>query len=224
MSPIKDLTGKRFERLTVVRRNGYLHKNHTAWLCLCDCGKKTTVRGEHLVCGNTNSCGCLRKETLAGNKRGATHRLSNHPLYRVWVYMNLRCDITKRHSETDKKYYIDRGITVCKEWHEFISFFEWAKDKWKDGLEIDRINTTGNYAPENCRFVTRKINAQNTRKSKRWYVVGVKYNSASDAAIAVGVSLATIRNWCLGHKRGKHNYPPKKECYAVRLYKNTGER
>lgn len=53
-----DLTGQKFEKLSVLNkiktRKGYYY------LCLCDCGKETTVRGSHLKCGITRSCGCLR--------------------------------------------------------------------------------------------------------------------------------------------------------------------
>jgi len=65
------------------------------------------------------------------------------------------------------KNYGGRGIKVCKEWHDFIKFIEWAKDKWKQGLQIDRINNNKGYCPENCRFVHRTINTRNTRKDKR---------------------------------------------------------
>ena len=48
-----------------------------------------------------------------------------------------------------------KGIVVCKEWHDFLVYREWAlANGYRDDLEIDRINSDGNYEPSNCRFVT----------------------------------------------------------------------
>ena len=57
-----DIMGKKFGRLTVIKRE-YPNRNRTAmWLCKCDCGKKKIIRGSALRNGQTKSCGCLRKE------------------------------------------------------------------------------------------------------------------------------------------------------------------
>lgn len=58
-----NLTGRKFNRLTVVKRDGFLPSGKgttIAWLCRCDCGKLLTIRGHCLTSGNTQSCGCLR--------------------------------------------------------------------------------------------------------------------------------------------------------------------
>jgi len=57
MSPLIDLTGKKFGKLTVIRReNG---GRRPTWLCRCDCGNFVTVLSEHLRYDRTKSCGCL---------------------------------------------------------------------------------------------------------------------------------------------------------------------
>ena len=63
---IKDLTGQRFGRLTVVSRSKEqgLH-GETLWNCRCDCGENAVVTGGSLASGGTQSCGCLRKEKMA---------------------------------------------------------------------------------------------------------------------------------------------------------------
>ena len=55
----RDLTGMRFGNLTVIRIAGKSRVG-TTWLCKCDCGNYTEVRGNSLVSGNTHSCGCGR--------------------------------------------------------------------------------------------------------------------------------------------------------------------
>ena len=65
MTKIIDLTGKRFCRLTVIRRALYtegVRKNKTYWLCQCNCGRTAAILGKNLKQGTTTSCGCYRSE------------------------------------------------------------------------------------------------------------------------------------------------------------------
>lgn len=57
----EDLTGRRFGKLTVIRRieNKY---NRTCWLCQCDCGNETEATEDSLMYRNVRSCGCLKQE------------------------------------------------------------------------------------------------------------------------------------------------------------------
>lgn len=57
---LKDLTGKQFGELTVLRRASEIGSKRVMWLCLCSCGHFTIVSGCNLKSGNTTSCGCLR--------------------------------------------------------------------------------------------------------------------------------------------------------------------
>ena len=61
-----DLTGQKFERLTVIKPAQNKGKR-TAWLCKCDCGNEVVVLTESLRSNNTKSCGCLRTETARKN-------------------------------------------------------------------------------------------------------------------------------------------------------------
>ena len=64
MSKVIDLTGQKFGRLTVIRRAGRDKLGKYLWLCKCECGKETVVRGYTLKNGSTKSCGCLWEENL----------------------------------------------------------------------------------------------------------------------------------------------------------------
>lgn len=64
MGKVKDLTGQKFGRLTVINKTKD-DKNQTKWLCQCSCGNTTTVNTKSLTTGHTKSCGCLRKDTLS---------------------------------------------------------------------------------------------------------------------------------------------------------------
>jgi len=59
--------------------------------------------------------------------------------------------------------YGGKGVKVCDEWNNvengFINFYNWAMDNgYKDNLTIDRIDSNGNYEPNNCRWVTKSKN------------------------------------------------------------------
>ena len=60
-----DLAGKKFGRLTVIRRHRVMDKRqHVLWLCRCDCGQRRIVRGYCLKGGTTVSCGCAKRRGL----------------------------------------------------------------------------------------------------------------------------------------------------------------
>ena len=68
---IKDLSGKKFGKLTVVSLAGRGKRGHAKWLCKCECGNEKTVLGYHLTSGNIKSCGCLvRSENRQRREKG----------------------------------------------------------------------------------------------------------------------------------------------------------
>jgi hypothetical protein len=69
-------------------------------------------------------------------------------------------------SQKGYKYYGGRGISVCKEWDDYVSFREWAYGHgYNDGLSIDRIDNDGNYEPLNCKWSTRREQNLNKRNN-----------------------------------------------------------
>lgn len=56
MPPLRNLTGSRFGKLTVIKRAENL-RGYVRWDCLCDCGNRTVVRSDSLIVGHTKSCG-----------------------------------------------------------------------------------------------------------------------------------------------------------------------
>ena len=65
LSRCEDLTGKIFERLTVVKRVENDEHGRSMWLCKCECGNQKVVMGKCLRNGHTKSCGCLNKEIVS---------------------------------------------------------------------------------------------------------------------------------------------------------------
>jgi hypothetical protein len=120
------------------------------------CGKHFKAQTRSVKDGKTKSCGCLKKTTLL------THGLSKHRLYDVWIAMRRRCYDKKFISY---KYYGGQGITVCDEWrNDFMAFYNWSMaNGYEKVLQIDRIDSYGNYCPDNCRWITQTQNNQNKK-------------------------------------------------------------
>lgn len=83
-------------------------------------------------------------------------------LYKVWQHMLSRC-YDKRARGYPR--YGGRGIRVCEEWRGSLGAFRaWAEaNGYRHGLQLDRQDNDGDYAPHNCRFVTRSENCRNRR-------------------------------------------------------------
>jgi hypothetical protein len=109
----------------------------------------------------SKSCGCIKNKDKfnPAYKHGASKRKNTTLLYMIWLNMKQRCSNPKNKAY---KYYGKQGISVYKEWLEYIIFRDWSlKNGYKEGLSIDRIDNKKGYHPENCRWITRSENSKN---------------------------------------------------------------
>lgn len=199
---MKDLTGERFGRWTVIRYTGFINSNYR-WLCKCDCGNEKVVAQSSLLQGNSMSCGCLAKEIAQTKiKHGLCRVGKENKLYWVYNSMIQRCNNTK---DSAYKHYGGRGIKVCDEWfNDRTSFFEWAyKNGYSEGLTIDRINTNGNYEPSNCRWSNRYVQLNNTRRNHY---------------LTINEKTLTVKQWCV-----EYNIDPKLVYWRVKQGKTFEE-
>ena len=104
MSKIQDLTGQKFNRLTVLSRalsRGKGRKSKVFWNCLCECGKVLECRADSLKNGHTKSCGCWAREDLATRKPA-----KSGPLHYRW-------DHTKSNED---RLFLRKNYLPHKEW------------------------------------------------------------------------------------------------------------
>jgi hypothetical protein len=152
---IKDLTGQKFNRLTVVKFS-HSKNRKTFWLCKCDCGNEKIVRSDSLKDESVKSCGCLNHENGI-----ITHNMSGTKIYHVWASMKNRCNNPNANHYSD---YGGRGINYNEVWETFELFYEWAiKNGYKEGLTLERIDVNGNYEPSNCKWITIQEQQNNKR-------------------------------------------------------------
>lgn len=161
------------------------------WLFRCDCGSEVIAHVSNVRSGHTRSCGCLkREESIARNKTLLRTQggLSTTAEYRAWYNMLLRCNEPSNHTY---KYYGGRGIRVCERWHKFENFYADMGPRPTPMHSIERLNNDLNYEPKNCKWILRKLQQRNTRRSVSLIVHGQKM-SLTEAAMVTGIKAATL--------------------------------
>ncbi len=87
--PLIDLTGKSFNRLTVIK----ILEKHTCgsyyYKCECSCGNIVKVISNNIKSGKIKSCGCLKRELNI--KNNTKHGENGTKLHDVWCGLKQRC-------------------------------------------------------------------------------------------------------------------------------------
>lgn len=135
---------------------------------------------------------------------GHTRQRKVTPLYRAWTNMRTRCGNPKSSHYPD---YGGRGISVCPQWESFETFASDVGARPSQKHSLDRINTNGNYEPNNVRWATQKEQCRNKRTSRP--VVrsdGERFNTMTAAAESIGGSHKEIWNVCNGKGKTHRGY------------------
>lgn len=183
-----DFTNKKFGRLKVVSFSHYdKEKESNFWDCICDCGKHIKRSAKQLKASKIPSCGCYKVDRVKEKPLNTKHNLTKEPIYALWK------NIRKRLKNKDTNYY-KLNIKMCEQWENPVIFYNWCKNNgYKKGLQIDRIDTYGDYSPENCRFVTCKINQNNKTNNIYVFYKGEKI-SLKEASERSGINYGTLKS------------------------------
>lgn len=150
------LVGNKINKLNIISYD----KKSKKYYCLCDCGNYKWINANHVKRGNTKSCGCLHKEYLDENS--VNHSKEYLKLRTRYYGMIARCNDK---SNVSYKNYGARGIKVCNRWLE--SFDNFLKDVGyppNKNYSLDRIDSNGNYEPNNVRWASNTMQAINRNK------------------------------------------------------------
>lgn len=197
MPAFKDLTGKQFGRLVVLKQANKI-SGRIAWLCRCSCGNTKTVISRSLVRGATQSCGCFLKESTS--KRSFKHGKKHTQEYNTWCRMKARC-----YNPKDRDYYLygAKGIRVCKRWKgSFLDFLKDMGKRPKGCSSIDRIDSKKGYNKANCRWASALTQSRNrtisriikykgkTRYLTEWAdLLGIQYHTLKSRLYRYGWSI-----------------------------------
>ncbi len=141
------LLGQKFGRLKAVSKDPVKAPDgRSKWICVCECGKQTSISGSYLINGNTKSCGCLRSEKMS--KSALTHGMTETSEYSTWTNIKQLC------SNKTNKNYGAKGIKVCDRWaNSFENFLEDMGRKPSPQHQLRRTNKSMDYTPENCKWI-----------------------------------------------------------------------
>lgn len=196
----KDLTGQKFGRLTVIRQaEDYVDPKgrHCAkWICRCECENIVSVTSVGLTSGNTQSCGCIRREQITTrNKRVNSYEIcDNYVVLYTTKGEPFYVDLEDFEKIKDICWYIsDEGYITGSIKGKKVRLHRYIMN-CPDNMDVDHIHgclTRNDNRKENLRIVTRSQNLMNTRlkKTNTSGVTGVNWHKASQkwrARITVG--------------------------------------
>lgn len=168
--------GRRKDHLEIIDVKQYGRKGRV--VVKCDCGNIKEMQLSQFLNPSTHSCGCV------GQKRGAENTNFKHGMSRTKIYNVYRDMYNRCCNPADISYpnYGAKGIKICQEWlgdSGVKNFCNWAyangydENAKRGDCTIDRINTSGNYCPENCRWVNYEVQANNKSNNRYFEIDGV---------------------------------------------------
>lgn len=182
----RDLTGKRFGKLTVLEIAGRNKYKKVLWLCRCDCGNNKVIVSTDLLQDRVHSCGCLIVEAI--KKRCVKHNRTKTPEYVAYAQAKRRC----RNPDYPRyRNYGGRGIEF--RFKDFEEFFKELGTRPSRKHSLDRINNDGHYEKGNVRWATKEEQTENRRITPRAFYNG-EIRTAKEISNLTNVSVQIIAN------------------------------
>lgn len=210
----KDITGLRVGYLTALNYAGS-NGSKSLWNTRCDCGKLIVLEASELkkklARGVRASCGCQTRATIG--EKNTKHGMSAHPAYVVWRSMLDRCRLPTHHAWAN---YGARGIRVCERWAaSFENFWADMGPTYHKGGTLERMKNSEGYSAANCRWRTRRRQANNRRGNTR-IQTPLGEMTVAQAAKRYGVNGTTI------HYRLASGWPTERLLEPSGTYRTAG--
>lgn len=145
----KDLTGKRFGYLIVLKEdNNYrkefnINSNHTYWVCQCDCGEQKSILGISLLSGATTSCGkCSRSH--GEEKIEKILKENNISFQREKIFPNCK---SKNNRPLRFDFYIDNSFLLE---YDGIQHYKYTNSGWNTKENFIESKENDKYKNEWC--------------------------------------------------------------------------
>ena len=173
MSGLKDLSGRQFGNLTVIKRAGSSRAGGSTWVCTCSCGEEKVYSSDHLTRKKcpVKSCGCLAR------RRGKDHPYWNgfEGISGNWWYSH----ILRERKQTARKQ-VPVEITMEYAWALFINQdmkcalsgvnLEIANTGKYNTASIDRIDSSKGYEEGNVQWVHKDVNFMKRSYSQEYFI------------------------------------------------------
>jgi len=135
----------------------------------------------------------MSSKSMKGNQHGKKHGMYGTQVYRAWSNMKARCDNPK---VSNYKNYGGRGISYIPEWADFINFYTVLGEPPTIQHTLERIDNEVGYNKENCKWATRKEQANNTRQT---------------VLVEIGGEVKCFHDWCK-----EYGIPPANAYYRLK--------
>jgi hypothetical protein len=188
----KDLTGMKFGHLTVVgkgQRREINGRRRTFIPCICSCGDPFEAERPNLLRGSIVSCPKRHTIVKHGHTVGRTASLT----YSSYCAMKDRC---LNPNAPHYHRYGGRGIRICDRWlgdDGFDAFVDDMGERPSRKHTLERIWNDGPYNATNCKWATRKEQAQNRSTARTHSWNGQEYTLA-ELSKATGISKDRLRH------------------------------
>lgn len=164
----KNLIGKKFGRLTVLRFIGKNNNNKRLFECRCECGNIINAISAKLMCGRKVSCGCKGKEDQ---------------LKRQWKgYGEISGSLWTRIVNQAKLRNIEIDVTIQDVWNLFLKQerkckltdlpLNFSSSYWATNgtASLDRINSKLGYTKDNIQWVHKDVNQMKMDLNEQYFL------------------------------------------------------
>ena len=177
----KDITGKRYGKLTALHRTSDKNKRGAyKWLCECECGNLTVVCIDNLrENGGTQSCGCINRTTIEEYEARKKDELSS--ITSEWEYIRhldrdknshrIRCVVCGCERSIRGMTNIPQCLSCEREKKKLQQKLQQEQSKYKEcaicGETFESVRCTAMYCSVRCKRKSKAIRHPDIKRERR---------------------------------------------------------